>query len=176
MYKLFVEVAASVPPWRAPAVHKAKFGASCDSMQHAKALAILEVKDGVIERLEQEVHAAEAEISHYEEGAELAEARAAAASATEATTALIHDDTRLAADAHAESDCQMLAEMAQQAERRAQYAAIEVLELGEESKEAEHNLEKLSAEISRLSSPAKPLARPLAAEAALLKTSLFMAC
>eukprot|EP00439_Symbiodinium_sp_Y106_P016421 s2252_g2.t1 len=141
-----------------------------------RALAILEVKDGVIERLEQEVHAAEAEISHYEEGAELAEARAAAASATEATAALIHDDTWRAADAHAESDCQMLAVMAHQAERRAQYAATEVFELGQESKEAEHNIEQLSAEISRLKSPAQPPARPLAAEAALLKSSLFMAC
>ena len=165
-----------MPPWRVSATEAANLADSCDSMQHAKALAILEVKDGVIERLEQEVHAAEAEISHYEEGAELAEARAAAASATEATAALIHDDTWRAADAHAESDCQMLAVMAHQAERRAQYAATEVFELGQESKEAEHNIEQLSAEISRLKSPAQPPARPLAAEAALLKSSLFMAC
>ena len=116
-------------------------------MQHAKALAILEVKDGVIERLEQEVYAAEAEVGHYEKGAELAEARAAAACATESAIAALQHDTICEGDVYARQDCELLAKMAAQAERRAQDAAVEIAELREQSSEAEHSVERLSVEM-----------------------------
>ena len=125
---------------------------SQSNMQHAKALAILEVKDGVIQRLEHEVTAAEVEINHYEEGAALAEVREAAALSTEATIAAIEDETRHSTDMYSRSDCQMLAEMAAQAVRRAEYAAAETFELQEESRQAEHNVETAVAEMVKFAS------------------------
>ena len=122
--------------------------------QNAKALAILEVKDAVIERLEQELSKAEIQVGHYEELAQQAGVRAALATQTqiEATKGELAtlQSANLNAEVHdfTESDCEALAEMAEQAERRAWRAEEEVASLKAESDDAKQKVNFLTNELA----------------------------
>ena len=123
--------------------------------QNAKALAILEVKDAVIERLEDELNKAELEVGHYEELARQAVARADLATETqiEATkgelAALRAASSSSEFDINvADSDCDILAKMAEQAERRAQNAEEDVEALKRQSSDAKRKVELLTDELA----------------------------
>ena len=123
-----------------------------DGHTNAKALAILEVKDAVIQRLEDELLKAEVEVGHYEELAQQAESRAALATQTqiEATKGELLTLRSANVETHdfTESDCEALAEMAEQAERRAWRAEEEVASLKAESQDAKHKVEFLTDELA----------------------------
>lgn len=120
-----------------------------DRTQNAKALAILEVKDAVIKRLEEELSIAEVEVSHYESLAQQANVRAALATQTQieatkgelATLKAVEND-------FTESDCEALAEMAAQAERRASDAEEKVAVLKTESEDAKQKVDFLTTELA----------------------------
>eukprot|EP00435_Cladocopium_sp_Y103_P022730 s616_g5.t1 len=121
--------------------------------QNAKALAILEVKDAVIERLEQELSKAEVEVGHHEELAEQAGVRAALATQTQIEATKGELATLQSANLHevhdfTESDCEALAEMAEQAERRAWRAEEEVVSLRAESDDAKQKVNFLTNELA----------------------------
>ena len=121
--------------------------------QNAKALAILEVKDAVIERLEQELSKAEIEVGHYEELAQQAGVRAALATQTQIEATKGELATLQSANVHeihdfTESDCEALAEMAEQAERRAWRAEEEVVSLKAESDDAKQKVNFLTNELA----------------------------
>ena len=122
--------------------------------QNAKALAILEVKDAVIERLEDELNKAELEVGHYEELARQAVARADLATqtqieATKGELAALRAASSTSLDINvADSDCEVLAEMAEQAERRAQNAEEDVAALKAQSSDAKRKVELLTDELA----------------------------
>lgn len=121
--------------------------------QNAKALAILEVKDAVIERLEDELNKAELEVGHYEELARQAVARADLATetqieATKGELAALRAASSRSLDNVADSDCDVLAEMAEQAERRAQNAEEDVEALKRQSFDAKRKVELLTEELA----------------------------
>lgn len=121
--------------------------------QNAKALAILEVKDAVIERLEDELNKAELEVGHYEELARQAVARADLATetqieATKGELAALRAASSSSDINVADSDCDILAKMAEQAERRAQNAEEDVEALKRQSSDAKRKVELLTDELA----------------------------